>query len=77
MADEEFPVLTLQGNKWGRGEGWREPPTSAAKAGPHPARSPAPTLPAPTHLHRRPQQQPKDAFQLLHCLLCRAQVTGG
>lgn len=35
-----------------------------------------PTLPAPAHLHGRPQQQPKDAFQLLHRLLCRAQATG-
>lgn len=34
-------------------------------------------LPSPPHLHRGPQQQPKDAFQLVHCLFCWAQATRG
>lgn len=67
VPDEEFPVLALQGDMAG---GWHGslPPLL-------PELNPA--LPSPAHLHRRSQQQTKDAFQLLHGLFCRAQATRG
>lgn len=63
VPDEEFPMLALQGDMAGTGVSHL------------PELNPA--LPSPAHLHRCSQQQTKDAFQLLHCLFCRAQATRG